>query len=139
MAGYNKVILMGNLTRDPDLRYIPSGLAVCEFSLAVEQNYKVHGETRDETCYVDIVVFGRQGEQSKAHLRKGSRVLVEGRLTQRRWETPEGRKRSKYEIIANAVQFVDWEQLPTPAEEQGSALKKVTPSGKEWKENLEDR
>jgi len=139
MAGYNKVILMGNLTRDPDLRYIPSGLAVCEFSLAVEQSYKVHGETRDETCYVDIVVFGGQGEQSKAHLRKGSRVLVEGRLTQRRWETPEGRKRSKYEIIASAVQFVDWERLPTTAEDQGSALKSVTPSGKEWKENLEDR
>jgi single-strand DNA-binding protein len=138
MAGYNKVILMGNLTRDPDLRYIPSGVAVCEFSLAVQQSHKLHGETKEETCYVDIVVFGRHGEHSRERLRKGSRVLVEGRLTQRRWETPEGRRRSKYEIIASAVQFMDLDRAPAPAEDQGSARKSETPTGSEWKQNLED-
>ena len=107
MGEYNKVILMGNLTRDPNLRYTPQGLAVCEFPLAVHHRYRVHDETKEEVCYIDIVVFGRVGERSKEHLHKGSRVLVDGRLTQRRWETPEGQKRSKYEVVANTVQFID--------------------------------
>lgn len=126
MAGYNKVILVGNLTRDPDLRYTPGGLAVCEFSLAVQQSAK-HGETREDVCFVDIVVFGRAGEVAKEHLHKGSRVLVDGRLTQRRWETPEGRKRSKYEIVANTVQFLNGErtshfedEAPSPKGEPGA-------------------
>lgn len=110
MGGYNKVILVGNLTRDPDLRYTPAGMAVCEFSLAVQHRYKLHGENKEEICYVDIVVFGRMGENAKEHLQKGSRVLVDGRLSQRRWETPEGQRRSKYEIVASTVQFMDWER-----------------------------
>lgn len=107
MAEYNKVILMGNLTREPDLRYTATGMAVCEFAIAVHHRYRVHDEQKEEVCYIDIVVFGRAGENSKEHLHKGSRVLVDGRLTQRRWETPEGQKKSKYEVVANTVQFVD--------------------------------
>jgi single-strand DNA-binding protein len=137
MAGYNKVILVGNLTRDPDLRYTPGGIAVCEFSLAVHQISKLHGETKDEVCYVDIVAFGRVGEGSKEHLRKGSRVLVEGRLTQRRWETPEGRRRSKYEIVANAVQFMDWER-PPHAKDEEAASEKSEPWGQTGKLGAED-
>jgi len=106
MGEYNKVILMGNLTRDPELRYTPTGTAVCEFPLAVHHRYRIQEEMKEDVCYIDIVVFGRVGERSKDHLRKGSRVLVDGRLTQRRWETPEGQKRSKYEVVANTVQFI---------------------------------
>ncbi|HWP58229.1 MAG TPA: single-stranded DNA-binding protein [Candidatus Acidoferrales bacterium] len=121
MAGYNKVILVGNLTRDPELRYTPSGLAVCEFSLAVRQGTK-QPDGGEEVCFVDIVAFGRAGEASKEHLRKGARVLVDGRLTQRRWETPEGRKRSKYEIVAGTVQFLS-ERMSAPEDEESAAAK----------------
>lgn len=107
MGEYNKVILMGNLTREPELRYTPTGSAVCEFALAVNHRYRVQDEMREEVCYIDVVAFGRLGERSKERLHKGSRVLVDGRLTQRRWETSDGQKRSKYEIVANTVQFID--------------------------------
>ena len=118
MGEYNKVILMGNLTRDPDLRYTPVGLAVCEFPLAVPHKYRIHDEIKEDVCYIDIVVFGRTGERMKQHLHKGSRVLVDGRLTQRRWETPEGQKRSKYEVVATTVQFIDAGGAPTPGQEE---------------------
>ncbi len=107
MAEYNKVVLMGRLTRDPELRYSGAGLAICEFSLATHHHYKVQDELKDEVCYVDIVVFGKPGESSREHLRKGSRVFIDGRLVQRRWESPEGKKRSKHEVVANTVQFID--------------------------------
>lgn len=106
MAEYNKVILIGNLTRDPELRYTPGGVAVCEFPIAVHHRYRVNDEFKEEVCFIDVVLFGRVGEASKQHLRKGSRVLVDGRLSQRRWETPEGRPRSKYEVVARTVQFM---------------------------------
>jgi single-strand DNA-binding protein len=107
MGEYNKVIFLGNLTRDPELRYTPQGLAVCEFPIAVPHRYRLHDEIKEDVCYIDIVAFGRTGERSKGHLRKGSRVLVDGRLMQRRWETASGQKRHKYEVVANAVQFMD--------------------------------
>jgi len=118
MAEYNKVILVGNLTRDPDLRYTPAGMAVCEFPLAAHHRYRAHDAVKEEVCYIDVVVFGRMGENTKEHLHKGSRVLVDGRLTQRRWETPEGQKRSKHEVVANTVQFIDTGSTPTPGPEE---------------------
>ena len=122
MGEYNKVILMGNLTRDPDLRYTPAGLAVCEFPLAVHHRYRVHDEIKEDVCYIDVVVFGRAGEHSKEHLHKGSRVLVDGRLTQRRWETAEGQKRSKYEVVASTVQFIDMGGGPASGQEEDLPL-----------------
>jgi len=107
MAEYNKVVLMGRLTRDPELRYSAAGLAICEFSMATHYHFKVHDEIKDDVCFVDIVIFGKPGESSKEHLSKGSRVLIDGRLLQRRWESPEGKKRSKHEVVANTVQFID--------------------------------
>ncbi len=107
MGEYNKVILLGNLTRDPDLRYTPSGLPVCEISLAVHHRSRLNDEVKDEVCFIDIIAFGKVGERSKEFLHKGARILVDGRLTQKRWETPEGKTRSKYEIVANTVQFLD--------------------------------
>jgi len=95
MASFNKVILMGNLTRDPELRYTPSGAPVCNFDLAVNRSYTTQGgERRDETCFITVVVWSKQAETCGEYLAKGRAVLVEGRLQQRSWETPEGQKRS---------------------------------------------
>lgn len=117
MGEYNKVILLGNLTRDPDLRYTPTGAPVCEFPLAVHHRYRLNDEVKEDVCYIDIVVFGKAGERSKSYLHKGSKVLVDGRLTQKRWETPEGKKRSKYEVVANTVQFLETSS-PVPPEQE---------------------
>jgi single-strand DNA-binding protein len=106
MGEYNKVILLGNLTRDPDLRYTPNGVPVCEFPLAVHHRYRLNDEVKEEVCFIDIVAFGKVGERSKSFLQKGAQVLVDGRLSQRRWESAEGKPRSKYEVIATTVQFL---------------------------------
>jgi len=106
MANYNKVILMGNLTRDPELRYTPAGKAVANFAIAVNRRYKVDEQWKEETDFFDIVVFGKQAENCSEYLRKGRPVLVDGRLQQRRWETDEGQKRSKIEVVAMTVQFL---------------------------------
>jgi single-strand DNA-binding protein len=107
MANFNRVILLGNLTRDPELRYTPSGAPVCNFDLAVNRSYTTQaGERRDEVCYITIVAWGKQAETCAEFLNKGRTTLVEGRLTQRSWETPEGQKRSKHEVVADRVQFI---------------------------------
>jgi single-strand DNA-binding protein len=107
MPSFNKVVLMGNLTRDPELRYIPSGAPVCNFDLAINRSYTTGaGEKRDEVCFITIVVWQKQAEACGQYLRKGRPVLVEGRLQQRAWETPEGQKRSKHEVVAERVQFL---------------------------------
>lgn len=105
MANYNKVILMGNLTRDPELRYTPNGTAVSTLSLAVNRRPKPDTQEK-EVDFFDIVVFGKQAENCSEYLQKGSPVLVDGRLQQRRWETDEGQKRSKVEVVAFSVQFL---------------------------------
>ena len=106
MASFNKVILMGNLTRDPEVRYNPSGTAVVNFSLALNRKYKQGEEFKEEVSYIDVVVFGKQAENCGQYLSKGSAVLVDGRLQQRRWETDDGQKRSKVEVVAISVQFM---------------------------------
>lgn len=105
MVAYNRVILAGNLVRDPEIRYLPSGLSVTSFSIAVNSRYRQNNELKEEVSYFDIVVFGKQGENCAEYLSKGRPVLVEGRLRQRRWES-EGTKRSKIEVVAGAVQFL---------------------------------
>jgi single-strand DNA-binding protein len=107
MASFNKAILVGNLTRDPELRHIPSGAPVCTFDLAMNRSYTTQGgEKRDEVCYMTVVVWGKQGENCAQYLKKGRAALVEGHLRQRAWETPEGQKRSKLEVVAERVQFL---------------------------------
>ena len=106
MTSFNKVILIGNLTRDPELRYTPSGTAVATLSLAINHRYKAGEETREDVCYVDIVVFGRQAETCGQYLSKGGGVIVDGRLSQRRWEAEDGSKRSKHEVVAQNVRFM---------------------------------
>jgi len=106
MANYNRVILMGNLTRDPELRYTPNGSAVASFSIAVNRRYKVDNEKREETSFFDIVFFGKPAEIIAEYMKKGRPLLVEGRLQQRRWETDDGQKRSKVEVVGENFQFM---------------------------------
>ena len=106
MSGFNKVILVGNLTRDPELRYTGSGTAVTNFSIAINRRYRQNGEPREETVFVDIVVFQKQAENCAQYLSKGRSVLVEGRLVQRSWTTEDGQKRNKLEVVAQSVQFL---------------------------------
>ena len=107
MASFNSVTLMGNLTRDPELRYIPSGAPVCTFDLAFNRTYTTQdGQKKDEVCFMTVVVWGKQAESSGQYLAKGRQALVEGHLQQRSWETPEGQKRTKVEVVAERVQFL---------------------------------
>jgi single-strand DNA-binding protein len=106
MISFNKVILIGNLTKDPEVRFTPSGTPVANFRIAVNHRYKQGGETKDDVCYIDIVVFGKQAESCGQFLNKGDGVIVDGRLQERRWETDDGQKRSKYEIVAQQVRFL---------------------------------
>ncbi|MBE0568937.1 MAG: single-stranded DNA-binding protein [Deltaproteobacteria bacterium] len=107
MVTFNRVILAGNLTRDPETRFIPSGTAVTEFGIAVNSRYKskATNEVKEEVSFFDIVVFGKMGENCAEYLAKGSPLLIEGRLRQRRWEQ-DGAKRSKIEVLADNVQFL---------------------------------
>jgi single-strand DNA-binding protein len=106
VAGFNKVILMGNLTRNPELRYTPSGTPVASFGLAVSRRFKQGEDLKEEVCFVDIVVFGKQAEHCGQYLSKGNGAIIEGRLQQRRWETEDGQKRSKHEVVAQTVTFM---------------------------------
>ncbi|MCP4176502.1 MAG: single-stranded DNA-binding protein [bacterium] len=106
MASFNKVMLMGNLTRDPELRYTPSGSAVCDFSIAINRKYSAGGQEKEEVCFVDIVVWAKQAESCGKYLKKGSAVFVEGRLRNDNWEDKDGRKRSRLRITAERVQFL---------------------------------
>lgn len=119
MTGFNKVILIGNLTKNPEVRYTPSGTPVASFGLAVNRKFRQADELRDEVCFVDIVVFGKQAEHCGQYLSKGNGVIVDGRLQQRRWESEDGQKRSKHEVVAQTVTFLPkrqeagGEQAPT--------------------------
>jgi len=108
MASLNKVLLMGNMTRDPDLRYTTGGTAVCSLGLAVNRRFRTAGgEDREETCFVDIDVFGRQAESCKNYLRKGAPAFVEGRLRLDQWDDRQtGQKRSRLRVTAERVEFV---------------------------------
>ena len=103
----NQVILMGNLTRDPELRNTPNGQSVCSFSLALNRSYKdASGEWQEATDYIDVTAWGPLGERVSQYLTKGRRCLVQGRLQSRSWEQ-EGVKRSKVEVLASDVTFLD--------------------------------
>jgi single-strand DNA-binding protein len=107
MASLNKVILLGNLTRDPALRYATSGTPIVRFGLAVNTARAGQGDERkEEVCFVDIVAFGRQAETASEYLSKGRPALIEGRLQFQTWESQDGQKRSKHEVVAERIQFM---------------------------------
>ena len=106
-ASMNKVFLMGNLTRDPELRYVPSGTAVANFTVAVNRPYKDGtGEKKEEVSFIKVVVWGKMAEVCGEYLSKGRPVLVEGRLKSRAWEAQDGQKRSALDVVATSVQFL---------------------------------
>jgi len=102
---FNRIILIGNLTKDPEVRYTPGGTPVVTIPIAVNSKFKQADEMKDEVLFIDAVVFGKQAEACGTYLSKGRSVLVEGRLRERRWEY-EGQKKSKMEVIANTVRFL---------------------------------
>ena len=105
MASYNRVILVGNLTRDPELRYIPSGTAVTDIGLAVNDRVKKGNDWVDETTFVDVTLWARTAEVANEYLSKGSSVLIEGRLKLEQWEK-DGQKRSKMKVVADKMQML---------------------------------
>ena len=106
-ASLNRVVLVGNLTKDPELKFIPSGQAVCNLRMAMNRKWKAaNGEWKDESTFVGVVVWGKSGEACGEYLKKGSPVLVEGRLQSRSWETEDGQKRSILEVVSERVQFL---------------------------------
>lgn len=133
MANLNKVFLIGNLTRDPELRYATSGTAVANFSLAINRFYTAaNGEKRQDTCFVRVVSWGKQAEVCSRYLNKGRPVFVEGRLSSRSWESPSGEKRTTIEVVAERVQFIDRPE----AKETGGAGKEAEPIASEDKGTL---
>ncbi len=105
---FNKVIMVGNLTRDIELRYLPSGTAVGSSGIATTRRFKSgSGEQKEETCFIDITFFGRTAEIANQYLKKGSKVLLEGRLRYETWEDQHGNKRSKHSITVDNMQMLD--------------------------------
>lgn len=126
MASYNRVVLMGNLTRDPELRYIPSGAAVAEIGLAVNDRRKsASGEWVEETTFVDVTLWSRTAEIASEYLSKGSSVLIEGRLKLDSWETTDGQKRSKLKVVGERMQM-----LGSRGEKGGSGRPAGAPAGR---------
>lgn len=111
MANFNKVLLMGNLTKDPELRYTPQGVAVVNLRLAVNRRFRDRNqEVKDEVCFVTCVVWDKQAETCNQYLKKGSPVFIEGRLQSRSWEDNSGQKRNVLEVRAERVQFLSGAQ-----------------------------
>lgn len=107
MSGYNRIIMLGNLTRDPEFKSLPSGQMVCRLGLACNRQYKPKGEgATSEVCFVDVDVWGAQAESCSKFLSKGRQILVEGRLKLDTWQDQEGQRRSKHSIVADRVTFI---------------------------------
>lgn len=107
MAGYNRVVMVGNLTRDPELKYIPSGTALCKFGIATSKKFKRgDGTFSEDVCFITVVAWGKRGEVVAEHLKKGSQVLVEGQLKFSTWQDDKGGKHSKHEINADNIVFL---------------------------------
>src|SRR5207302_5141317 len=109
MASFNRVILAGNLTRDPELRYTPKGLAIAKIGLAINRNYTLEsGEKKEEVTFVDVDAFGRQAETIGQYFKKGRPILIEGRLKLDQWDDKQtGAKRSKLGVVMENFQFMD--------------------------------
>ena len=107
MASYNKIIMIGNLTRDPQLSYLPSNTPVCEIGLAVNHKWKSQdGNTNEKVCFIDCKSFGKQAETLNQHVNKGDPLMIEGRLEFDQWEAQDGQKRSKHRVFIERFTFM---------------------------------
>ncbi len=105
---YNKVVMIGNLTRDIELRYLPSGLAIAKSAIATSYKYKTQtGEQKDEVCFLDFNIFGKSAEIANQYLKKGSKVLLEGRLVFEQWTSQDGSSRSKHSLRVDTMKMLD--------------------------------
>ena len=143
MASYNKVLLMGNLTKDPELRYTPAGTAVANLRLAVNRKYRTKDqELKEEVCFITAVVWNKQAETCNQYLHKGSSLFVEGRLQSRSWEDNTGAKRSVIEVRAERVQFMGspgQAKPPSPASSaQPEVISEESSSESTWLAESED-
>ena len=112
---FNRVFLVGNLTRNPEVTYTPSQTAVCSFGMAINKRWKdQQGQQKEKTCFVDCVIFGKGGEVFEKYMLKGNQVLVEGELDFSQWETQEGQKRSKLKVNVKDFQFLGQQGDPKP-------------------------
>ncbi|WP_457641950.1 single-stranded DNA-binding protein [Persephonella sp.] len=118
----NKVFLIGRLTRDPEIRFLPSGSQVTSFTIAVNRAYRVNNEWREETYFFDIEAFGFLAERLGKQLNKGTQVLIEGQLRQDRWETAGGDKRTKVKIVADKVNILSGKAERTEKTEEEPEL-----------------
>lgn len=145
MANFNKVFLIGNLTKDPELRYTPQGTAVVNLRMAVNRKFKdKNQELKEDVCFVTVVVWNKQAESANQYLHKGSPVFIEGRLQSRSWEDNTGKTRNTIEVRAERVQFlggapkaeIETREEPAPREEQtpSDATTETT-----WLEESEDK
>jgi len=133
MASYNRIIMMGNLTRDPEHKQVSSGQSVCRFGLASNRQFKNKqtGSMVQEVCFIDVDVWGAQAESCKQFLQKGRSVLVEGRLKLDTWQDAEGNKRNKHSIVADRVTFLASGAQPEESEEPASESEGFVPSKSE--------
>jgi single-strand DNA-binding protein len=107
MANFNKVILAGNLTRDPQLSFLPNSTPVCEFGMAINRKWKSqNGEMKEEVCFVDLTAFGRPAETINQYMKKGQPMLVDGRLKYHQWEGKDGQKKSRLTVVVDNFQFL---------------------------------
>ena len=104
---FNKIILVGNLTRDIEMRYSQGGMGIAKTAIATSRKFTNNGEKKEEICYVDIIFFGRSAEVANQYLHKGSKILVEGRLQFEQWVDQNGQKRSKHSVVVETMQMLD--------------------------------
>ncbi len=131
MANLNKVLIIGNLTRDPELRYTPGGTAVVNLRMATNRRYKDKtGEMKQDVCYLTVVAWDKQAEVCNQYLHKGSPLFVEGRLQSRSWDGPDGKKRTVLEIRAERVQF-----LGSPSGRSETTAEEAAPPPEEKADN----
>lgn len=128
MSSFNKVILLGNLTRDPEVRYAPKGSAVCDLGLAINRSYTLEsGERREEVTFVDVSLWGRTAEVAGEYLKKGRSVFIEGRLQLDQWDDKQtGQKRSKLKVVGESMQMLSGKSEPDKG--PAPALAKATPA-----------
>lgn len=115
MANLNKVMLIGNLTRDPSMRYTPNNTAVCNIGIAVNRRYTANGEKKEETTFIDAEAWGASAEAINKYLRKGRAIFVEGRLKLDTWQDKDGSNRSKLKVVVESFQFIDGKQQSSRA------------------------
>ena len=118
-SDFNRVILIGRLTRDPELRHTPSGTSVTSFTLVNNRNYTVNGDKREEVSYFDCVAWGKLGEVINEYCKKGIRIAIEGRLQQQKWEDQEGKNRSKIIIVVDNFQVLSYPKAQGDESSQG--------------------